>query len=144
MEENREAKVWQRVMAQPRQTPPEDPEAMLREAAALAAVYRWAVERMTGKKKQLAHQLLAEEERTVACLRGIGQLSGHALEAVTVWRPGNREGKGLLEGCYQRTRRCQTEYTARSLDGQFGEAYRLLAERCGRQCLLLTELLGSK
>ena len=142
MEENAEAKVWQRVMSQPRQAPLGDPAAMHRESAALAGVYRWAAERLTGRKKLLARQLLEAERSIGASLRGIGRLSGQSVEKVSVWEPGNKGGKGLLEGCYQRERHCQAEYTARSLDPQFGDVYRLLAEQAGKQCALLTQLLG--
>ena len=144
MDEKREAGVWQRVTAQPRQMPGEDVDTMLRESMALAAVYHWAAGKLEGRKKHLAQQLLRAEEATGACLRGIGRLSGQTVERVTVWEPGSRGGKGLLEGCYQRTRHCQSEYTARSLDPQFGEVYRHLADRAGKQCVLLVQLLGWK
>ena len=142
MEEKQEAEVWRRVMSQPKQIPVGELESLQRESAALAAIYRWAGGRLNGKKQQLARRLLEQELSIGACLRGIGRLSGEPLESVSVWEPGNRGGRGILEGCFAREHRCQSEYTARSLDGQFGEVYRILAERAGRQCALLAELLG--
>ena len=142
MEENREAGVWQRVMGQGKQAPLRDLEEMLREAAALASVYRWAAGKLTGRGKALAQKLLEGEQANAACLRGIGQLCGRVQETVTVWEPGGKGARGLLQNCYHRTRRCQAEYTARSLEPEFGEVYRRMAERAGEHCALLAELLG--
>ena len=141
MEEKREAQVWQRVLSQPPEACSGSVEALLRESAALAAVYRRVFEKSTGRQRLLAKQLLEAEEATAASLRGIAKLKGEPAESLKTWQPG-KNGRTALEGCYHRTLRCQAEYTARSLDRQFGEVYRLLAERCTRQCLLLTQLLG--
>lgn len=142
MEEKQEAEIWHRVMAQPKPVPMGELESLQRESGALEAVYRWAAGRLKGRKQLLARRLLEQELSIGACLRGLGRLSGEPVEHVQVWEPGNRGGKGLLEGCFARERRCQSEYTARSLDGQCGEVYRHLAEQAGKQCVLLSELLG--
>ena len=142
MEEKQEAEIWRRVMSQPKPVPMGELESLYRESRSLAAIYRWAAGRLSGKKQQLARALLEREQSMGASLRGIGRLSERPLEAVSIWEPGNRGGRGLLEGCFARERRCQSEYTARSLDPQFGEVYRHLAEQAGKQCALLTELLG--
>ena len=139
MEDNRSAEIWRRVTEGPRQEPVMAAEALLRESAALAAVYRRAAGKFTGQRQALARQLRDAEQATTAALRGMGRLSGHAPEQVRLWEP---ETRGALEGCYHRTRRCQAEYAARALDPQFGEVYRHLAEQAGKQCVLLTQLLG--
>ena len=140
MEDNQESGIWQRVTA-PAQSCP-GPEGLLRESAALTAVYRRLAGNQTGRVKHLARQLLEEELSVSACLRGIGNLRGSTREAVNLWEPGSRDLRTLLEGCYHRARHCQREYAARSLDGTFGEVYRDLAEREGRQCARIAELLG--
>ena len=141
MDKTREAEVWQRVAEGPRSAP--GPEGLLGESAALGAIYRRLAGSLTGPGRSLARKLLAEEEALAACLRGIQVLSGGGGERLRHWEPGKENTRKLLQGCYHRTRRCQGEYAARSLDPDFGEVYRSLAERAGKQCVRLAELLGN-
>ena len=142
MEQHREEGVWSRVAAQPRQELG-DLRSLLRESAALAAIYRRAAETMTGQGKVLARKLLEEELAAGACLRGIGILQATQKEQVPLWEPGTKGGRGLLEGCYHRTRRCLAEYTARSVEPEYGTVFRHLADRAAYRCCLLAQLLGT-
>ena len=132
MEENRENQIWQRVLAQPERKAAGDLQTLLREAEALAAVYRRI-------PHPLAKRLREGELANAACLRGIGLLSGEKTEVVKLWEPA---GKPDLRSCYHRTRRCQAEYAARSLDGEFGEVFRKMAHREAEHLSLLARLLG--
>ena len=140
MEESRESDIWQRVMAQP--TVGAAPDGLLRESAALAAVYRRLSGTLAGRSKLLVQKLAETEQANTACLRGILTLSGAATEQVKHWEPGKGNTRKLLQSCYHRTRRCQAEYTACSLEPEFGEVYRNLAARAGEQCVRIAELLG--
>jgi len=142
MEQDREKQVWQRVMGQPEAERRWDPAALLQEALELAAVYRRLTESLTGRGRAMARKLMETEQSCGDCLRGIGILSGHPREGIKLWEPAGDSGRRMLEKCYHRTRRCQAEYTARSLDPEFGEVFRELAVREGRQCVRIAELLG--
>ena len=59
-----------------------------------------------------------------------------------LWQPGREELGKTLERCYHRSRRCMTEYLARSADVEFGVVFEKLAKREGEHCFLITKLLG--
>lgn len=140
MEIQREEAVWDRVLGQRRQGM--DLDGLLRESASLAAVYRQASEHMAGRRQVLARQLLQTEEDTLRCLRGMAHMLGQKSEALKIWKP-NKSSKGLLETSYHRSRQLMVEYTARSAGPEFGECYRILAERTAEQCEKILRLLGS-
>lgn len=138
--QNTEQQVWQRVHAQP--NPPRELQGLIRESAELAAIYGRLQNTLTGCSRELARQLRQTELSTLHCLRGIGILSHRSTEAVKVWEPGRSEPGKLLEQCYHRTRRCAMEYTARSLDAEYGEVFRTLAQQSNSQCARIAQLLG--
>lgn len=140
MEENQEQQVWSRVLAQPPLRV--DVQGLSREAGELAAIYRRLAGSLTGRGRELAWALMEEEQANAACLRGIGVLCGSGPEVVKIWEPGTENGRRLLEKCFHRARRCQGEYMARSVDAEFGEIFRHLADREGAQCVRIAELLG--
>ena len=135
--------VWQRVLASREEGTKQDLRQLQREAMELASVYRAVSSRLTGKQQELAKRLYAGEQANGAALAGIGVLSRQSGEQLKLWQPGKEETKKLLERCYHRTRRCMTEYLARSADGEFGVVFEKLAEQEGEHCVLLAQLLGS-
>ena len=142
MKENQENAVWQRVLAQPEISPDRDLHGLIRESAGLAAIYRRLAGNLTGRGKLLARALLEEELATGEILRGIAALSGHRAEGLKLWEPLTEGGSRLLEKCYHRTRHCQSDCMARSLDPEFGEVFRSLADREAEQCTRIAQLLG--
>ena len=140
MEIQQEEAVWDRVLGQRRQAM--DPEGLLRESASLAAVYRRAAETMSGRRQVLARQLLQTEEENLRCLRGMAHMLGQKPESLKIWQP-KKLPAGLPRDCYRRSRQLMTEYTARSADPEFGESYRILADRAAQQCETILRLLGS-
>ena len=140
MEHDREKQVWQRVMGQEEAEPVPNLRGLIRESAEQAAVFQRLAQKLTGREQQLARQLLELEQSNGACLRGIAALSGDRMEALKRWEPSG--GKNGPEACYRRGIRCQREYTARSLDLEFGILYRSLAQRQERMCMLIAELMG--
>ena len=142
MEQEREAKVWQRVAGQQETRTDLGIRGLIRESGELAAIYRRMGEKLTGQEKQLARKLYEMEQSNRACLRGIALLSGIGADSTKPWVPGKGDGKGQLMRCYHRTQHCQAEYMPRSLDPEYGCVYRELALRQERQCALLAELLG--
>ena len=139
MEQQRETGVWQRVMAPPGTEPAMGLGALVRESAALEGVYRRTAEQLTGRGRQVAMELLEGERSIREALLGIGQLTGSPQESIRNWEPGK---PGQLRGCYRRSCRCRAEYLARSLEPEYGEVYRQLAEQAGRNCGLLARLMG--
>ena len=138
-----EQQVWQRVKACREDAPRNEFRQLQREAMELAAIYRSLLPQLAGRKRELAAKLHAGEKANVATLAGIGILSRQHGEQIKLWQPGKDDALKQLERCYHRTRRCMTEYLARSADGEFGVVFEKLAKREGEHCWILAELIGS-
>ena len=139
---NMEQQVWQRVMSGQEPARGNDLRQLQREAMELAAIYRRLVSQLAGAPQELAKRLYAGEKANAAALTGIGVLSRQGGEQLKLWQPGKEDAAKQLERCYHRTRRCMTEYLARSADGEFGVVFEKLAKRAGEHCALLAEILG--
>ena len=137
-----EQQVWQRVRANREEMPGRDLLQLQREAMELAAIYRNLSTRMTGRQQELVKRLWAGARANGEALAGIRMLSGQNAEQLKLWQPGKEETKKLLQQCYHRTRRCMTEYLARSVDGEVGVVFDGMARREGEHCLLIAQLLG--
>lgn len=138
-----EQQVWQRVHSCREEAPKNDLRQLQREAMELASVYRNVASQLSGKQQELARRLYAGEKANAAALAGLGILSRQGGEALKVWQPGKEEPGRALERCYHRSRRCMTEYLARSADGEFGAVFDRMAKREGEHCGMLAELLGN-
>ena len=137
-----EQQVWQRVRACREEEPGHDLRQLQREAMELAAIYGNLSSRMTGSAQALLRQLHAGERANAAALAGIGILSGSGGESLKRWQPGKEDlGKQLMR-CYHRTRRCMTEYLARSAEPEYGLVFEKLAKREAEHCALIAEILG--
>ena len=109
----------------------------------LAAIYRTMASRLTGKKQELVQRLHGGEKANANALSGIGILSRQGEEVLKFWQPGKEDVKLQLQRCYHRTRRCMTEYLARSAEAEYGVVFERLAKREGEHCEMIAELLGS-
>ena len=138
-----EQQVWQRVKAGNEEIQRNDLLQLQREAMELTAIYRSLSVQLTGKQRELAVKLHRGEKANAAALAGIRILSRQNGEHLKLWQPGKEDPKKLLERCYHRTRRCITEYLARTADGEFGVVFEKMAKRGGEHCWLIAELLGS-
>lgn len=138
-----EAQVWQRVRATAEEPPRSDLRQLQREAMELAAIYRNLVAQFTGRQQEQARRLYLGEKANAQALAGIGLLSRQQGEALKLWQPGKEPAGKVLERCYHRTRRCMTEYLARSAEAEFGCVFRVLADRESEHCELIAQLLGS-
>lgn len=140
---NLEQQVWQRVKASRENAPQNDVRQLQREALELAAIYRSLLSQQAGRKRELVTKLHAGEKANASALMGISILSRQYGEQIKLWQPGKEDPRKQLERCYHRTRRCMTEYLARSADGEFGVVFERLAKREGEHCGILAELIGS-
>ena len=138
-----EQQVWQRVCACREELPQNDLRQLQREAAELAAIYRNLTSQLAGKQQEQAKRLYLGEKANVAVLNGISMLTRQQGETLKLWNPGREDPRKTLEKCYHRTRRCMTEYMARSAEGEFGVVFDRMAKRSGEHCALIAELLGS-
>ena len=138
-----EQKVWQRVHAAGEQQPRNDLRQLQREAMELAAIYRNLVAQFTGRQQEQVRRLYLGEKVNAQTLGGIGILSRQPGEALKLWQPGKEPARKILERCYHRTRRCMTEYLARSAEADYGVIFRAMADREGEHCAVIAELLGS-
>lgn len=141
--EKQELEVWQRVLSCREETPKHDLRQLRQESMELAAIYRNLSPRVSGTNQEQVKRLYRGERANAAALAGIGKLSRREEERLKLWQPGNEEPRRVLEKCYHRTRRCVTEYLARSADGEFGLVFGKLAKRGEDHCLWIAEILGS-
>ncbi len=143
MDDRNVQQVWQRVRSAAEEPARNNLRQLQREAMELAAVYRALVSQFTGRQQEQARRLYIGEKANAAALAGIGILSGQPGEALKLWQPGKEPARKALEKCYHRSRRCMTEYMARSAENEFGTVFQKLAEREEAHCALIAELLGS-
>lgn len=141
-DQTRDQQVWQRVRAGGEELPHNDLLQLQREALELTAAYRGLAAQLTGKARELAQRLYRTESANSQVLAGIGFLSRQSGENLKFWQPGKEAPKKTLERCYHRTRRCMTEYMARSAEPEYGIVFQKLADRAGSSCALVAELLG--
>ena len=140
---NMEQRVWQRVRAAGEEAPRSDLRQLQREAMELAAIYQGIASRLTGKQQEQVQRLYGGEKANSSALVGIGVLSRQGGEVLKLWQPGKEDVKLQLQRCYHRTRRCMTEYLARSAEAEYGVVFERLAKREGEHCMMIAELLGS-
>lgn len=138
-----EQRVWQRVRGSGGEQPERmDLRALMLAAMENAAAFRQLTGMLAGKPRERAKRLHEGEQRNIACLKGIHLLStGAPMKPKAMQIPGEPAGK-LLEKCYHRTKRAMTEYTARTVDGEFGAVFQTMADRQREHCAMIAELLG--
>lgn len=138
----REQQVWQRVRACREEAPGNDLRQLQREAMELAAIYHSLASNMTGRQQEQAMRLYRGERENAAALGGVAILSRQGGETLKLWQPEKEDPRKLLERCYHRTRRCMTEFLARSAEGECGVVFEKLARREAEHCFLIAQLLG--
>ena len=85
--------------------------------------------------------LLKGETEILNILKGLSRLQGRPVRLKP--QPAPKESTArLLEKCFHRSVRARREFLARSAGGEFGEVFRILADRAGEQCGRIAEVLG--
>ena len=137
--DNVERQVWQRVM----QPGPAGSNLGLK-GLLLAAREQVAVCRFLAGALQMeqARELLRREQANADCLRGLLLLTGTGEEKPKGMAVEKEPARRALEKYFRRSRRAVTEYTARYAEPEFGEVFRIMAQRQGECCALAAELLG--
>lgn len=140
--EQRENPVWQRVW---NGQMPEggDIRPLLLTAAESLAVYSQLAQTLTGKQRATAAGLRDMARRSLEALKGIQSLSGHPAGNLRTPPVPKEPARRLLEKSYHRALRQMTEYTARSLDPEFGVVYQSLGDRERTAAVLLAQLIGA-
>lgn len=122
-----EQQVWQRVLGQS-----EPPRGSLRpmelEAMEAAAVYRKLAGQFSGRGREQLRHLHDMQMEILACLRGIGRLSGSGGRKTAQIAVPEEPAAKALEKRYHCARRAVTEYTVRTVDGDFGIVFQHLAD----------------
>ena len=143
MNRDTEQQVWQRVLGQ-QDTGRGSLRPMELEALEAAAVYRRLAGLFSGKGQELLRQLYNAQTEIIACLRGIGRLAGNSGgKPAQITAPEEPAAKAL-EKRYHCARRAVTEYTARTVDGEFGIVFQRLADLSRDECVALARLLGEQ
>ena len=138
-----ERQVWQRVFAPIRETPGEDLRPLLYEAMILVGAYRNLIGTVPPNSGELARVLLQDAQANAACLRGMCRLSGIKLGRMHTPQSPRLAPDKLLEACYHRSCHCMTEYTARSIQPEYGAVFRLMADREAECAARVLQLLGA-
>lgn len=136
-----EARVWQRVLGQPRQGA-EDFRPLMLAAAEAAAVYQRLSREAAGKSRETLRALYEGELSNVACLRGLQALNGGSAGKPARMQAPPEPRDRALEKCYHRARRALAEYAARSADPESGPVFARMAEREKTHLAMVAELLG--
>ena len=141
IERGLEERVWQRVM-EPPEAQREDVRPLLLTAWEAASVYRHLTGLLTGKTRDQVKKLQDRATESVAALKGLQLLSGGQSGKLLPVPIPKEPARRLLEKSFFRAKRLMTEYTARTLDPEFGVVYQQLAERERENGILLAQLLG--
>ena len=142
-DEQKAARVWQRVQ---KKDPPEplrrDITTLIRATAEQAAYYRNLSRAFSGTYGDRLREYGRQQQRAADCLLGICRLSGIAPPAVPA-RPQPPEPPiRLLEKCCHSERRLYTEYRSRSEDPDWGRVYEHMAADAAERCCGLLGILG--
>lgn len=141
MESNRETQVWQRVGAPPNQSQsPQELRILLQNAWERASLFR-SLSGQTSRSREHIKQLQELELGNIACLKGMLAFSGHDIKISARNLPPAPARQSLIRGYYL-AKKAAAEYTARSVDPEFGMVYQEMAGREAKICALVTQLLG--
>ena len=143
MEFDNQQQIWQRVRSpEPPRVGP-DLHALVLAAGETEAALGRAAGYLGGSQRQQVLSLAREAAAEVAALRGIHWLSaGKDLPRKPLPAPGGN-ARELLRLCYFRCLKAQGEYTARTLEPQFGGCFQLLAQQNQARCLTIARILGT-
>ena len=133
---SRELQVWQRVGEGPRRSG-EDIRPLL-----LLAWEQASVLRQLNPARQRMRSVSEEARRSVEALKGIAVMSGQTVSPLQPVPIPKEPARRQLEKCFHRSNRLMTEYTARSLDPEFGVVFQQLADRERKTAAVLAELVG--
>lgn len=136
-----EKQVWQRVRGQQETGAEAALKTQLQTAGELAEAYGYLLKNAGSRSRDLLRLLLEGEQTNMDCLKGIARLQRQTVSEKIL--PQSREpARKLLELCYHRSRRAAVDFLAQSAGGEFGEVYRAMADREGKHCVWLAQLLG--
>lgn len=134
--------VWQRVTAPAGPSDHRDLQGLILGAMETAALYRGLIAALQGKPRDLARELLEGQQETVHVLLGLRALSQGQSPGPRMPEGPNLPPVKLLNLAFRRSRNALTEYTARTIDPEFGPVFRVLAGREEGQGTAIAALLG--
>lgn len=141
METNRETQVWQRVGAPPNSgQSPQELRILLQNAGERVSLFR-SLSGQTSRSREQIKQLQELELGNIACLKGMLAFSGQDTKIPVRSLPPAPARQSLIRGYYL-AKKAAAEYTARSVDPEFGIVYQQMAGREAIICALVTQLLG--
>ena len=135
-----EKRVWQRVMAQPRQEASNLKTLAIDTQEALGE-YRQLLKAKVESIREVGRQLLKVEQENMACLRGLHYLQTGEQMKVSMGNLFPVDLKRMVRR-YHSARRQLMEYTARSAEPEWGCVFQAMAKRQEGQCDRLCQLLG--
>ena len=141
METNRETQVWQRVGAPPNSgQSPQELRILLQNAGERVSLFR-SLSGQTSRSREQIKQLQELELGNIACLKGMLAFYGQDTKIPVRSLPPAPARQSLIRGYYL-AKKAAAEYTARSVDPEFGIVYQQMAGREAIICALVTQLLG--
>ncbi len=141
MDVTRQQNVWNRVNApisggQSR----EELRILLMNAGELLRLIE-GIQSRSSRGREKCRQIQQWEQANVDCLKGMLVFSGQD-SAIPLRSPSPAPAKQSLVRGYYLAKKGAAEYTARSVDPEFGVVYQEMAQREMKVCNILTQLLG--
>lgn len=142
VDKQQEKAVWQRVCPGTPNPPGLDLRTLELAAQESGNAYRRLWSMSAGKPRQILGQLLEENRRETAMLRGLQTLAHGSFSKPK--NPGSPKGtpSEILCRCYHCTRQSLAEYTARTLDPELGCVFQELSCLAQNQCARIAQCLG--
>ena len=141
-----QTKVWQRVQSRDKLEMPqlgrENLKPLILEGRENQQVYQNLIHQMAGKEGEKLRRLQQENQKCIACLKGICGIRGESVQ-VPQLNPGKEPPRRALMKCYHRERKLCSELERLSVDPEFGPVYGHLSRRAGERCVIVLELLGN-
>ena len=140
--EQREQQIWQRVLGDQTCQQETDLKTLALNSVETVAQLRQFLRSASPKERELLKELVEEEKRNLACIKGLNYLQTGQQIRLLSFPPTEPAQKRQLVKRYHCARRAMAEYTARSAESEWGCVFRDMAQRQERQCALLAQLIG--
>ncbi len=138
---NLEEQVWRRIGGQP-QPDRSDLRPLLLMTWEQASMLRHLTGLLQGGQRTKTKAVAEAVARSLAAQRGIMAMTGQSAGQLRPVPIPKEPARRLLEKAFHRAGKLMTEYTARSLDPEFGVVWQTLADRERSNVTVLAELAG--
>lgn len=145
MDRDLQKRVWERVQSRETAEMPQlkrdNLKALMYPAQENSAVYQSLSRQMSGRDGEKLRRLHQEEQKCIACIKGMCRLRGEQVKVPQLTAP-KEPARRALEKCYHREKKLWSEYEGRSADPEHGVVFGRLAQQAREHCVTIMEILG--